>query len=79
MNIMRWKGKAYINKKGNREVNVMGIKAIRKKNSHARTLLGREKSSNNFSDELIKQCKDEFITFVKPIRDKVLIRNEGKL
>ena len=50
----------------------MGIREIR-------TLLEREKSNNNFSDELIKQCKDEFIVFIKPIRDKVLFRNKEKL
>ena len=50
------------------------LKEIRDKNRTNTSLIGSEIQSQEYSDELINQCKEEFETFVKPIRDKVISR-----
>lgn len=50
------------------------LKQIQEKNRTNTTLLGSEIESQEYSDELVNQCKEEFKTFVKPIRDEVVGR-----
>lgn len=72
MLVKKWNGKAKL-----REVFNMSLKEIRLKNANGKSLLMYQNTNVNYSDDLIKQCKNEFETFVKPIRNRVLKRNEG--
>jgi hypothetical protein len=61
----------------NDELYNLTLKQIIEKNRTDTTLLGSKIEEQQYSDELIKQCKEEFETFVKPIRDKVLGRYDS--
>ena len=50
------------------------LNQIIEKNKNDTTLLGSEIQSSEYSEELVEQCKQEFETFVKPIRDEVVGR-----
>ena len=50
------------------------LKQIQEKNRTDTTLLGSKIETQEYSDELVSQCKEEFETFVKPIRDEVVGR-----
>lgn len=53
---------------------LLTLKQIREKNRTETTLLGSEISQQEYSGELVNQCKEEFETFVKPISDEVVGR-----
>lgn len=59
-------------------VTMLTLSQIREKNRTSTTLIGSSIEPQEYSDELIKQCKEEFETFVKPIRDKVIGRMLGE-
>lgn len=50
------------------------LSQIIEKNRTETTLLGSKIENQVYPDELTKQCEEEFETFVKPIRNKVLGR-----
>lgn len=50
------------------------LKQIQEKSRTETTLLGSEISQQEYSEKLVNQCKEEFDTFVKPIRNEVIGR-----
>lgn len=50
----------------------MSLKDIREKNSKKSLLMNETDDNVEYSEELINQCREEFETFVKPMRDKAL-------
>lgn len=50
----------------------MSLKDIREKNSKKSLLMNETDDNIEYSEELINQCREEFETFVKPMRDKAL-------
>ncbi|NRU52418.1 hypothetical protein [Clostridium beijerinckii] len=52
-----------------KEDNFLTLQQIQEKNRTETALLGSEITQQEYSDELVNQCKEEFETFVKPIRN----------
>lgn len=50
----------------------MSLNNIRKKNSKKSLLMNEKDNNINYSEELIKQCREEFETSIKPMRDYAL-------
>ncbi|ABR33557.1 hypothetical protein [Clostridium beijerinckii] len=76
--IINSKSKINCEGKINGGVSMLTLSQIREKNRTATALLGSDIKEQNYSDELIKQCKQEFETFVKPIRNRVVSRMLGE-
>jgi hypothetical protein len=50
------------------------LQEIRDKNKRKNSLLDSEIKQQEYSEELINQCKEEFETFVKPVGEGTLER-----
>ncbi|NFG25972.1 spermidine acetyltransferase [Clostridium botulinum] len=51
---------------------MLTLSQIREKNKTSTSLLQVNAMNQEYSNELINQCREEFETFVKPIRNKVV-------
>lgn len=70
-------GKEVIILKGNilnGGVSMLTLSQIREKNRTNTSLLGSKIEERDYSEELIRQCKEEFETFVNPIVKEVIGR-----
>jgi len=72
---INWCAKEILSLMGIRNNKYQTLSQIREKNRTSTTLLGSSIQPQEYSEELVKQGKEEFDTFVKPIRDKVIDRN----
>ncbi|MBN1075965.1 hypothetical protein DVV91_16715 [Clostridium botulinum] len=64
--------------KTNGGVSMLTLSQIREKNKTSTSLLQVNAINQEYSNELINQCREEFETFVKPIRNKVVKRLLGE-
>ncbi|WP_252241675.1 hypothetical protein [Clostridium sp. ZBS18] len=64
--------------KTNGGVSMLTLSQIREKNKTSTSLLQVNAINQKYSNELINQCREEFETFVKPIRNKVVKRLLGE-
>ncbi|MBY6838862.1 hypothetical protein [Clostridium botulinum] len=82
MNIKKYlnkkQGQAIKLKKTNGGVSMLTLSQIREKNKTSTSLLQVNAINQEYSNELINQCREEFETFVKPIRNKVVKRLLGE-
>ncbi|MBN1071499.1 hypothetical protein HYH38_08235 [Clostridium botulinum] len=82
MNIKKYlnkkQGQAIKLKKTNGGVSMLTLSQIREKNKTSTSLLQVNAMNQEYSNELINQCREEFETFVKPIRNKVVKRLLGE-